>query len=85
MAIGDPRTQIDVICYSGFKGDERPVRFRLGDVDYFVEEIVEQWYGPEAAFFKVRADDGGIYVLQQQRGMDGGGAWSLESHRRESE
>lgn len=31
-------------------------------------------------YFKLRAGDGGTYVLRQQRGVGDGGAWSLESH-----
>lgn len=58
--------------------------FRLGDTNYMVEEVIDQWYGVEAAYFKVRADDGGTHVLRQQRGVGDGGEWSLESHRSES-
>ena len=43
----------EVVCYSGYKGDERPVRFRLSGQDYFVEELLDQWYGPQEVFFKV--------------------------------
>jgi len=43
-----------VQSYSGRKGDERPVRFQLGEGHYVVEEVVDQWYGPDASFFKVR-------------------------------
>lgn len=70
--------KIDVVCYSGYKGDERPVRFRLGDRDHFVEELIDQWYGPDDVFFKVRADDGNLYILRQSRERE----WSLESFRR---
>ena len=41
MPMGDPRTKIDVTCYSGHKGDERPIRFRLRDADQIVEEVAE--------------------------------------------
>ena len=41
----------EVVCYSGYKGDERPVRFRLSGQDYFVEELLDQWYGPQEVFF----------------------------------
>jgi hypothetical protein len=47
-----------VECYAGAKADERPVRFQLGERDYMVEEVLDQWYGPEDSFFKVRTDDG---------------------------
>jgi hypothetical protein len=70
---------LQVQSYSGRKADERPVRFQLGDHDYLVEEVVDQWYGPDAAFFKVRADDGNLYILKHQAV---GEEWSLESFRR---
>jgi hypothetical protein len=36
----------------------RPLRFRIGDRDHIIEEIVEQWYGPDDSFYRVRTDDG---------------------------
>ena len=71
---------VEVACYSGYKGDERPVRFRLGSQDYSVEEVLDQWYGPQDLFFKVRANDGNMYILR--RGLSTPeGDWSLESFR----
>ena len=43
---------VEVQCYAGRKADERPVRFRIGDRDYMVEEIVEQRYGRMTASTK---------------------------------
>ena len=72
--------KIRVECYSGHKADERPVRFFLGERDYQVLEIQDQWYGPESIYFKVRADDGNFYILRnawsEQRP-----AWFLEAYR----
>ena len=68
-----------VQCYAGRKADERPVRFQLGERDYSIEEVLDQWYGPEEAFFKVRADDGNVYILRHESAS---GEWSLESFRR---
>ncbi len=67
-----------VECYAGRKGDERPIRFALDGHDYMVEEVVDRWYGPDAAFFKVRADDGNLYILRQSTSD---GEWRLESFR----
>ena len=50
--------KLEVECCSGFKADERPVRFRLDERQYLIEEIVDQWYGTQDVFYKVRADDG---------------------------
>jgi len=76
----DDETKVEVVCYSGYKGDERPVRFRLGGQDYFVEELLDQWYGPQNIFFKVRASDGNVYILQRRSSVPEG-EWSLESFR----
>lgn len=76
--MSDNGMRVEVQCYAARKADERPVRFRLGEHDYMVEEIVDQWYGPEDQYFKVRADDGNLYILRQNgTGRD----WSLESFR----
>lgn len=69
-----------VVCYSGRKEDERPVRFELGGHEYLVEEVVDQWYGPDDAFFKVLASDGNLYVLSR-RSSTPEGEWSLQSFR----
>lgn len=73
-------TKVRVHCYSGHKADERPVRFALGGRDHFVEEIIDRWYGPSDSFFKVRADDGKLYILGQPVASSSD-RWQLESFR----
>ena len=72
--------KLRVECYSGRKADERPVRFYLGERVYVVEEVIDQWYGPRDLFFKVRADDGNLYILRQYQ-SESENTWSLESFR----
>ena len=66
-----------VECYAGYKGEERPMRFQLGERKHVVVEILDRWYGPDDDYFRVRADDGNLYVLR--RNMKQG--WTLESFR----
>jgi hypothetical protein len=73
--------KLRVECYAGRKEEERPVRFQLAERDYIVEEVVDQWYGPADTFFKVRADDGYLYILRRSRSADAD-CWTLESFRR---
>jgi hypothetical protein len=73
--------KLEVVCYSGRKADERPVRFSLDGHQYLVEDILDQWYGPEKAFYKVRADDGNLYILSTQISVPDG-PWELVSFRR---
>jgi len=65
--------KLRVECYAGVKADERPVRFQLDDRDYLVEEVLDQWYGPDGAFFKVRADDRNLYILRRNTHCDESG------------
>jgi hypothetical protein len=70
----------EVECYAGRKGEERPVRFRLDGHEYRVEEVLDQWYGPEHTSFKVRADDGNVYILRHETSVPDG-EWELVSFR----
>jgi hypothetical protein len=72
--------RLHVQCYAGGKADERPVRFRLDEREYLVEEIIDQWYGPEHIFFKLRADDSNLYILRQRTSVPEG-EWDLVSFR----
>ena len=71
---------LNVECYSGRKADERPVRFRLEGREYLVEAVLDQWYDPESISYKVRADDGNLYILRQQTSTSDG-TWELVSFR----
>ena len=70
--------KLRVESYAGHKADQRPIKFWLGDAQRFVESIDDQWYGPEASYFRVQADDGNIYVLGHNENTD---EWTLESFR----
>lgn len=70
---------IKVECYSGYRGEERPVRFTLGDKVLDVVEIEDRWYGPSSRYFRVRAADGNVYLFRHDEGAD---CWSLEAFRR---
>ena len=72
--------KLEVVCYAGRKADERPVHFRMGGHEYRVEDILDQWYGPEKAFYKVRADDGNLYILSRETSVTEG-LWDLVSFR----
>ncbi len=75
--------ELKVECYSGYRADERPQRFAFrktkGTPTYEVEEVLDQWYGADYQCFRVRANDGNIYVLRHQASED---CWRLDSFRR---
>ncbi len=74
---GGSPVPVEVDCYAGFKGDERPVRIRAGGSSWPVEAILDQWYGPAEACFRIRAG-GGTFLLRRHVVSD---AWTLEQWR----
>jgi hypothetical protein len=46
-----------------------------------VRAILDQWYGVGHQCFKVRAEDGNLYILRHNTEE---GVWTLDSFRRES-
>jgi len=73
---------LKVECYSGYKADERPLRFTplaQGSRTYEVKEILDRWYGENYQCFKVRADDANLYILRHTQTDD---TWTLDSFRR---
>ncbi len=56
--------QLRVECHSGYQADERPLRFFIKDREFQVLEVLDRWYEPQDTYFKVKADDGGFYILR---------------------
>lgn len=71
-------TTIHVETYSGYKADERPVRFVLAGRTFEVQDIEDRWYSPGATYFRVLASDGNRYVLRHDEAQ---GSWSFEAFR----
>ena len=74
--------KVDLECCAGRKADERPVRFWLEGEQYWVEDVLDQWYEPDSIFYKLRANDGNLYILRQRASMPDR-AWDLVSFREE--
>lgn len=56
--------EIHVECYAGYRGEETPRRFRLGTRLVAIETVIDRWLSPDHRYFKVRGDDGGVYILR---------------------
>jgi hypothetical protein len=69
---------IEVESYSGYRADERPVRFVMRGRVNEVVELEDQWYSPHSTSFRVVASDANRYVLCHDEGLD---LWSLEAFR----
>jgi len=66
--------RIRVECHAGYRGEERPIRFFIKQRSIEILDIIDQWYGPDYRYFKVRGDDGSVYILRQVLANEG---WEL--------
>ena len=55
---------IRVECYAGYRGEQEPRAFWLGERRIAVLEILDRWIAPDHRYFRVRGDDGHVYVLR---------------------
>lgn len=72
---------IRVECYAGYRGEQEPTAFWLGDRRLAVRAIVDRWFAPESRWFRVDADDGYLYVLRYDEEC---GAWELAAFTRKA-
>ncbi|HXW26445.1 MAG TPA: hypothetical protein VEK73_17000 [Xanthobacteraceae bacterium] len=56
--------RIHVETCAGHGGAPMPARFRLGRARVRVVETLDQWYGPDYRYIKVKGDDRCLYILR---------------------
>ena len=66
--------KIEVVAYSGYKANEKPLYFVFEQKKLDVVDVVDRWYGEEHDYFKVLADDGKVYLIRWHRLLD---SWFL--------
>jgi hypothetical protein len=66
--------QVHVERDAGDVDAEKLKRFRLDGRCVEVIENIDRWFGPDYAYFKVRGDDGNLYILRLDEARD---AWEL--------
>ncbi len=74
-------TSIRVECYAGYRGEETPRRFHLGDKAEDVVEVLDRWLSPEYRYFKCLSSDGSTYLLRHDVRAD---CWELTFFQRRS-
>jgi hypothetical protein len=65
---------IRVECYAGYRGEETPRRFYLGPRRVEVVEVLDRWLAPDHRYFKLKGDDGAIYIVRHDVSS---GRWEL--------
>jgi len=66
--------KISVECYAGYRGDQEPRAFRLGERRFEVVELLDRWLDPEQRYFKVKVPDGRLFILRHDARS---GNWEL--------
>ncbi|MFO7646153.1 MAG: hypothetical protein R6W95_17355 [Desulfosarcina sp.] len=66
--------KLAVSCYAGYRGEETPRSFRIGEREITVAEVLDCWLAPDHRYFKIRGDDKGIYILRHNPQAD---EWEL--------
>lgn len=67
--------KIEVVAYSGYKANERPLYLVLDEQRLEVKKTLDRWYGVEHDYFKVLAGNGKVYLLKWHRSLD---MWFIE-------
>jgi hypothetical protein len=73
-----PTLRVAVECYAGYRGEETPRRFRLGARRIEVLDVLDRWLDFEHRYFKLRGDDGALYILRHDAEP---GVWEMTPHR----
>jgi hypothetical protein len=56
--------RVAVDCHAGYRGEETPVRFRLGEHTAEVKDVLDRWLAPDHRYFKVRTPEGDTCILR---------------------
>jgi len=64
MSESAPVFGLRVECSAGDRDEAMPWRFFLRSREIGVTEILDQWLAPDHRYFKVRGDDGAVYIIR---------------------
>ena len=72
--VAEARIEISVECEAGYGGEKTPCCFYLCSRPRQVAEVLDRWLAGDHRNFKVKGDDGGLYVLRHVMTAD---RWEL--------
>lgn len=64
--MGESTVQIQVQCYSGYRGEQTPRRIRLASGDIEVKQILDRWLAPDHRYFKILGADDAVYIIRHE-------------------
>jgi len=68
---------VRVDCYAGHRGEETPRRITIAGRTVEVLEVIDRWCEPDHRFFKLRGNDGAMYLLRHGERED---RWEVITH-----
>jgi len=66
--------KINVECYAGYRGEETPRQLLFDGRAVAVIDVMDRWLAPDHRYFKLKCEDGAIYLVRHDVGSD---AWEL--------
>jgi len=61
---------LHVECYAGHRADTEPRCLHIGKRQVAITEIIDRWLDPTHRYFKLRGEDGGIYLVRHDAATD---------------
>ena len=68
-----------VECYAGHRGEQTPRVLHIDERRIAVEKVLDAWLAPDHRYFKLKGDDGDIYILRHDPQND---VWELTMFQR---
>ena len=62
--------KVRVVCYEGYKAEETPRAFLLGERRVEVIRVLDRWRGEDHEYVKLDGSDGARYILRYDRSRD---------------
>lgn len=76
---GERLASVRVECYAGYRGEQTPQRFYLGNNAMEIVEVTDQWLAPDHRYFKCVCADDDTYILRHDVRRD---RWELTLYKR---
>jgi hypothetical protein len=75
VSLLEQEMKVRVICYEGYKAEETPRSFLLGEQRVEVVRILDRWRGEEHEYVKLDGSDGTRYILRYDYSRD---EWEIQ-------
>ena len=56
--------RVEVDCYAGYRSEETPRAIRFRGRRVTAVAVIDRWLAPDHRYFKIRGDDGGLYIIR---------------------